>query len=322
MDESRAKKIEETKQELSIVETSISNAKNKAAAGHVVNPGIVSGLYSEKAQLEAELKKLESMPEAAQPSASSTQPVSSGPAPGEAGASLDPAEAEEARKDELVERMMLRPRSYTITEKVRKQRSTAAKSQAHVDAMKGNKNAWKTGQFAQGFIRQLFRPCLSSCPNFPCELIDDGETALGHDCPDKAEFVKGLSAIQKAMRSGDLTDLKEIAALRIAANYELLGNIQQELMASRGVVLSEKLDKEGKVIGHEMKAHPLFLVLPKLTEVTKTTAADFLMTPLEIKRQKTEAKKAKALSNMFSDLGVGEAPGEEEEVEKGEEEGE
>jgi hypothetical protein len=45
-------------------------------------------------------------------------------------------------------------------------------------------------------------------------------------------------------------------------------------------------------------------VLPKLTEVTKMTAADFLMTPLEIKRQKTEAKKARTLADVMSNLGL------------------
>ncbi len=321
MPETREEKIRRLKQKLALVMISLVNAKNKLNEGHVVNAAVIEELSDSEHLLEEQIKKIEEQTEEAPGSGpSSSQPASSGPAePGAAGASLE--DAEETRKDELVERMILRPRRYTMTEKARKQRSNAAQSTAHNKALMGNKNAWKTGQFAQGFIRQLFRPCLSSCPNYPCELIDDGESALGHDCPDKAEFIKGLSAIQKAMRTGDLTDLKEIAALRIAGNFELLGNIQQELMATRGVVLSEKLDKEGNVIGHEMKPHPLFLVLPKLTEVTKATASDFMMTPLEIKRQKTEAKKAKALSNFLSDLGMGEAPGDEEEVDQAAEEG-
>ncbi len=315
----REEKIEDLKSKLSLVNMSLHNAALKVKNGSVVPANTLVGLKDEKTRLEAEIEKLESSPGSAPP-ASSSEPASPAPPSGEAGSSSDPADVEEARKEELVERMMLRPRRYTMTEKARKQRQTAAQSPAKSQAMLGNKNAWKTGQFAQGFIRQLFRPCLSSCPNHPCELIDDGEAALGHDCPDKAEFVKGLSAIQKAMTSGDMTDFKEIATLRIAGNIELLGNIQAELMASRGIVLSEKLDKDGKIIGHEMKPHPLFLVLPKLTEVTKMTAGDFLLTPLEIKRQKTEAKKAKALSNIFGDLGLGEAPEELAEVERGAEE--
>lgn len=255
-------------------------------------------------RLKAELCVLESTPEDAVPAPSSSQPASSAAITEGAGAPLSPEEEEEVRKDDLVERLTLRPRRYTMTEAGRRQRKTAANSPEKAKAMMGNKNAWKTGQFAQGFVRQLFRPCLSSCPNYPCELIDDGEAALGHDCPDKAEFVKGLSAIQKAMRSGDLTDLREIAALRIAGNIELLGQIQQELIATRGIVMSEKIDKEGRVIGYEMKPHPLYLVLPKLTEVTKMTSADFLMTPLEITRQKTERKKARTMADIMSNLGL------------------
>lgn len=304
MAETREEKLKRLKQDLTLITVSLVNAKNKLQEGHVVKEDVILGLSNSKNSLERQIKKLEEQPEA-DPAASSSQPLSPAPVAGEGGApSADPEETEEVRKDELVERMMLRPRLYTMTEKARRQRKSAANSPAHSTAMMGNKNAWKTGQFAHGFIRQLFRPCLKSCPNYPCNLIDDGEAALGHDCPDKAEFVKGLNAIQKAMRSGDLTDLKEIAALRIAGNIDLLGNIQQELIASRGVVLSEKLDKEGAVIGHEMKPHPLFLVLPKLTEVTKMTASDFMMTPLEIKRQKTEAKKARSMVDLMSNLGL------------------
>jgi hypothetical protein len=296
MAETREDKIKFLKSQLTLVSVSLSNAASQIKAGKVVSAGMIAELSTSQKSLQEEIKKLENPePPAPAPEADSAlrNPHSEIPE--------DPAEAEDARKNELVERMI--PRPYTMTQKALRQRKDASCSPAKAKAMRGNKNAWKTGQFAQGFVRQLFRPCLSSCPNFPCELIDDGEAALGHDCPDKAEFVKGLGAIQKAMRDGDLTDLKEIASLRIAGNIELLGNIQQELMATRGIVLSEKMDKDGVVIGHEMKAHPLYLVLAKLTEVTKMTAADFMMTPLEIRRQKTEAKKAKTMADVWSNLG-------------------
>ncbi len=251
------------------------------------------------------LETLEATPEAAA-TASSPQPSSPDRPSGEEGAlPPDPAEAEENRKSAIVERLHIRPRAYTMTEAARKQRSKAASSQAHADAMKGNKNAWKTGQHAQGFIRQLFRPCLSTCPQYPCELIDDGETAAGSICLDKTEFVKGLQALQKALRNNDLTDLKELAALRLAGNMDILGQLQEDILSNGVKVLSEKLDKDGKVIGYELEPNPSLLVLPKLSETLGINPAEWMISPREIKRQKTETRKAKTLAGIMSGIGLG-----------------
>ncbi len=270
----------------------------KLALYKKVEAGDISALDDIK-RLEA----LEATPEAAA-TASSPQPSPQPPTAGEGALPPDPEE-EEKRKTAIVERLHIRPRSYTMTEAARKQRQTAASSQAHADAMKGNKNAWKTGQHAQGFIRQLFRPCLSTCPNYPCELIDDGETAAGSICLDKTEFVKGLQALQKALRNNDLTDLKELAALRLAGNMDILGQLQEDILSNGVKVLSEKLDKDGKVIGYELKPNPSLLVLPKLSETLGINPAEWMISPREIKRQKTETRKAKTLAGIMSGIGLG-----------------
>ncbi len=67
--------------------------------------------------------------------------------------------------------------------------------------------------------------------------------------------------------------------------------------------LSEKIDKDGNVVGHELKPRPSLLVLPKLTEVTNATSADTMISPREIARNKVEKKKAKTMADIMSNLG-------------------
>ena len=114
-----------------------------------------------------ELEALESSPDAA-PSASPARPAPSSAMEG-AGASDDSG---------IPEKLLIRPRKYTMSEAAIKQRQTAANSPEKSKVMQGNANAWKTGEFAKSRITQIFRPCLSTCPNYPCELIDEGETGF------------------------------------------------------------------------------------------------------------------------------------------------
>ncbi|MDH4164473.1 MAG: hypothetical protein OEW15_17565 [Nitrospirota bacterium] len=263
-----------------------------------------TGLFDEFTKLK-ELEKLVS-PEA-EPPASSPQPASPDSAPGEAGASYDPEAGDDPdpEKRRVMEKFAVRPRKYHMSEAALSQRKKAAQSPAKSEAMIGNTNAWKTGENARSFVARVFRPCLSSCPQYPCELIAEGETAPGSVCLDKKEFVKGLVAVQKAMREGKLDDLKDIMSLRIAGNLDILGMLQQDIIENGVNCLSEKIDKDGKVIGHELKPRPSLLVLPKLTEVTGATPMNQMIDPREIKRQKTESKKAKTLAGIMSGIGLG-----------------
>lgn len=256
------------------------------------------GLIEEIKKLDA----LESTPEAgAAPPAS--QPASSS-SPGEAGASSDPGEDPDPDKRAILEKFAVRPRAYNLSEAALAQRRAAANSPAKAEAMKGNANAWKTGEHARSRIRQLFRPCTSTCPQYPCELIDDGETAPGSVCLDKKSFVRSIMALQKAIVNKDLTDLREIASVQIAHGVEVLQLLADDILTNGVKHLSEKIDKDGNVIGNELRGNPSLLAYAKLMEVLNMTPNDFLVTPREIKRQKTEQKKARTLGDIMSGIGL------------------
>ncbi len=224
MAESREDKIRRLKKQLTLVTTSLSNAITQVTAGKVVAASMIEDLTTSQQDLLDKIKKLEN-PEPEPPSP--TPPMEGGataePDP-ESGAEPDP------EKRGILEKFAVRPRPYHMSEAAIRQRKDATKSPKKAEAMMGNTNAWKTGEHARSFVARVFRPCLSSCPNYPCELIAEGETAAGSVCLDKKEFVKGLMAVQKALRTGELTDIKEIMALRIAGNLDIIGMLQQDIL--------------------------------------------------------------------------------------------
>ncbi len=261
------------------------------------------GLIEEIKKLDVLESTPEAAPEARPAGGASSQPASSS-SPGEAGASSDPGEDPDPEKRALLAKFAVRPRSYNMSEAALAQRRTAANSPAKAEAMKGNANAWKTGEHARSRIRQLFRPCTSTCPQYPCELIDDGETAPGSVCLDKKSFVRSIMALQKAIVNKDLTDLREIASVQIAHGVEVLHLLADDILTNGVKHLSEKIDKDGNVIGNELRGNPSLLAYAKLMEVLNMTPNDFLVTPREIKRQKTEQKKARTLGDIMSGIGL------------------
>ncbi|HAR46244.1 MAG TPA: hypothetical protein DCS05_08785 [Nitrospiraceae bacterium] len=303
MTESKEDKIRHLKKRLTLVTTSLANAINQINAGKVVSASMIDDLTTSQTHLQEEIRKLEA-PDPEPPLTQPSPPEGRGneeeePDP-EEGADPDP------EKRRIIEKFSVRPRTYHLSQAAIDQRKKATKSPKKAEAMMGNTNAWKTGEHARSFVTRVFRPCLSSCPQYPCELIAEGETALGSICLDKKEFVKGLMAVQTALRTGEMTDLKELMALRIAGNIDILGMLQQDILENGVKCLSEKIDKDGNVIGHELKPNPSLLALPKMTEVTGATPESTMISAREIARNKVEKKKAKTMADIWSNLGFAE----------------
>jgi len=68
-------------------------------------------------------------------------------------------------------------RSYTLTESALEARRKNSKKSTGPKTEKGkaasSKNSWKHGLFAQGYIQNKVKPCKSTCPQYPCELVKD-----------------------------------------------------------------------------------------------------------------------------------------------------
>jgi len=200
----------------------------------------------------------------------------------------------------IPQKLRIPRRPYTMSAAARKQREDAANTPAKSKAMEGNRNAWKTGEYAKGFIRQIFRPCKSTCPQFPCAMVDDGETEPGASCLDKVQVVKNIQAIQTAIVTGDLTDYKDLASVRIAGLSEVLGMLIEDVTGENTILKSEIFNKEGVLLGHKIVSHPSLLPMIKLAEQLEMTPSQFLATPLIQKKNQAEEKVADALSTIMA----------------------
>ena len=204
----------------------------------------------------------------------------------------------------IPENLRVKRRLYTMTPEALDQRRKASKSKNKSAGMRANKNAWKTGEHVKGFIRQIFRPCMSTCENFKtCAVIANGETEPGDLCLDKVQFLRTLNAIDTALQTKKLDDLNSIMALRIAGGLEVLERLQRDILEDGTVVKSEKWDKEGALLGYELKNHPALPFLAKLMETLNTTPQDMMVTPMAVKKMKTEEKKAKGLAGFINSIG-------------------
>jgi hypothetical protein len=199
-------KKDQLKKQLALVGVNITNAINQLNNGKVVSPGAIEEMYSQRAKLQAEIKRLEEGSEERE--GADPSPLAHSPEP-------------EVEEYGIPSHLRIARRPYTISQAALKQREKAANSPKKSESMKGNKNAWKTGEYAQGLVRQIFRPCKSTCPRYPCALVEENETEPGDICLDKIEFVRGLQAVQTALKDGKIEDFKELAAVRIAGGMEV-----------------------------------------------------------------------------------------------------
>lgn len=213
-----------------------------------------------------------------------------------------PAEPPDDHRDDehgIPDRLRIR-RRYSMTSAAKDQRKRAANSKKKSESMKGNKNAWKTGEFAQGLLRRAFRPCLSTCPHYPCGLVSGGQSEPGEMCLDKVRFARSLEAVQTAIRSGRLEDLKDLAAVKLAGAMEVVDRLIGDILEDGTLIKSEKFDKMGGVIGHEIVPHPSLFSLHKLFQSLGLSLDQFMITPLAVSKQKIEGKKAKTLADLMS----------------------
>jgi hypothetical protein len=151
MAEDREAKKEQLRKQLALVGVNIQNAVNQLNNGKVVSPSVIDEMYAQRTKIQAELKKLDEEPAEDADISESASPTFHIPPP-------------ESVEYGIPSHLRIPRRPYTMTEAARKQREKAANSPKKSESMKGNRNAWKTGEFAQGLIRQIFRPCKSTFP--------------------------------------------------------------------------------------------------------------------------------------------------------------
>lgn len=194
-------------------------------------------------------------------------------------------------------------RRYTMTEAAMAQRRKAYQNSTGPNTPEGkaisSRNNWKTGQYSRSRILSLGKPCKSTCLHYPCNLVDDGATQPGQQCLDKEYMLSSINAISRALQDGDLTDLKDIVTLQLGGTLQVIDELQASILEYGVYMKSEKIDKEGNVIGHEIKPNPSLLPLSKLLQSAGITMPEFMITPAALEKKKSIDEGVETLADIF-----------------------
>ena len=201
-------------------------------------------------------------------------------------------------------------RSYTLTEAALEQRRKASNKSTGPRTEEGKnassrRNAWKHGQFAQGYILNRVKPCKSTCPQYPCELVENNSTRPGGECLDKAAVIQFFSAICEAVKDKQYDGFNELAALTIANQINVLHTLMEDIQRDGTMLKKEKHDKEGKYLGYEVVPHPSLLSLIKLSDSLGLTANELMITPKALTKQADEEEGIKTIADLMSRIGGG-----------------
>ena len=174
---------------------------------------------------------------------------------------------------------------------------------------KSSRNAIRHGLYAQSLM-SLFKPCLSTCPEYPCSLVEEGQTRPGDNCLEKQHFVEVLDAVEKAMRNKDMVDLNDVIALEIASNIDMIRRLKEQILHIGPLVKSSKIietsskDGDSSTIEHiEYKANPALAVISKLIADMGLTLGDAMLTPRELARHKIDEKSVETMTERAARLG-------------------
>ena len=194
-------------------------------------------------------------------------------------------------------------RSYTMSEAALEQRRSAQATRTPESFEKSKKNSWKHGRYAASRLLGVGKPCKSSCPDYPCSLVEEGKCRPGAACMDKEHLYESCMAIEKALLTQDFVDFNQLMVLELAESLSVVRELRASVLEHGAVVECAKVDKEGKIIAYELKPHPSLLALPNLMKNLGISFNDFMMTPAAIERKKTEDKAVETLADLFASAG-------------------
>lgn len=170
-------------------------------------------------------------------------------------------------------------------------------------------NAVRHGLYAQS-VMSLFKPCFSTCAEYPCALVEDGSTAPGDHCLEKQHFVQALDAIHDAFVNKKFDNLNEVIAVELAANLDMIRKLREQVThigplvkSIKKVTVTGKDDYTSETEHIEYKLNPALLALPKLIADFGLTLPDAMLTQREQARHKIDGKMAETAVDKFMRLG-------------------
>jgi len=165
-------------------------------------------------------------------------------------------------------------------------------------------NALDHGFYSQQW-QSLLRPCSRKCPEYPCQLVQDGATSPGNHCLDVQSFMEILTAVETAMIDKKYGAVDSLLAAEISRNWHTFRVLRDRILAEGGVLKSETtIEARGmtKTI-IEYKAHPLLAKLPDMIKALGFGLSDGLVTPAARAKAKSDEKLAEGLGAQLRNAG-------------------
>lgn len=215
----------------------------------------------------------------------------------------------EPDEDPILAQLSVKTRKYTMTPAALEARRQNAQKSTGPTTPEGkdvsSRNAWKHGLHSRNRVLGFGKPCRTTCPHYPCRLVDDGDTAPGKDCLDKEYLAETMNAISAALEKGDLDQLKGVVTLQLGQSLQVIDELQASILQYGVYMKSEKKNKEGVVIGYELKPNPSLLPLSNLLKAAGVTLPEFMATPAAFQRKKSDDDTKETLSDLFRLAGDG-----------------
>lgn len=210
--------------------------------------------------------------------------------------------------DAIFDRLCVKKRPYTMSAAALEARRNNSQLSTGPVTPEGkaasSMNAWKHGLHARKRILSLGKPCRSTCPQYPCSLVDDGATQPGANCLDKEYMLHTVNALSRAMADGDLTDLKQVITLQLGGTLQVIDELQASILEYGVYMKSEKIGKDGAITGYEIKPNPSLLPLSNLLKAAGVTMPDFMITPAAVEKKKSDDQTRETLADIFKGAGA------------------
>ena len=210
-----------------------------------------------------------------------------------------------------VKKVLKRP--YSLSDKAIKQRQNNSKDIKEKGLATGpnttegkatsSQNARTHGLFAENFINSpFFKQCKSTCPDFPCSLIEDESTKPGQQCLDRHHFMDCFAAIHSAITDGAMDSFNELAETQLASIMTIVTELTQHIGAQGIMVESTEHVKHG--VNKKLMVHPGIDQLTKLIKVLGLNFTEFMATPKSQDNAKTNKAILESLASRTAKAGT------------------
>lgn len=212
-----------------------------------------------------------------------------------------------------------------LTEAELRQRREAAKKSTGPRTLEGkarvSRNGWKHGLTSkvhaahfdngmQSLLGPMGKPCKSTCPKYPCSLVEDGHTSPGGTCLDKQVFVQAFGSIIDALENGSMDGMQGLMASEISAALQMLHDLRATVSAQGLVIAIPMINDDGQVItrkdGTEVigkyVANPGYAMLIKTLETLGISLPELLVTPQSKAKAKVAEEATDAMQTVLGGI--------------------